>query len=88
MAKINIYLVYQCVLRKILALLVEAQIEVSRGQDMGQSSKPMEQHGCELDDQNQGEEEHKHQSNRFQLQILFADMNLNSRKTKDSLNSA
>jgi hypothetical protein len=31
----------------------------------------MEQHGRELDDQNQGEEEHKDQANGFQLEVLF-----------------
>ena len=43
---------------------------------MGQSSKSMEQHGHKLDDQDQCEEEHKHQSNGLQLQVLFADVHL------------
>lgn len=43
---------------------------------MGQSSKSMEQHGHKLDDQDQREEEHKHQSNGLQLQVLFADVHL------------
>lgn len=36
----------------------------------------MEQHGRELDDQNQSEEEDKHQTDGFQLQIFFADVHL------------
>ena len=36
----------------------------------------MEQHGRELDDQNQGEEEHKHQSDGLQLEVLFRDVHL------------
>lgn len=43
---------------------------------MSQGSEAMEQHSRELYDQNQGEEEHKHQTNRFQLQILLGYMYL------------
>lgn len=61
---------------QVLALLVEAQIEVGGGEDMRKRAEAMEQHGRELDDQDKGEEEHKHQTDRFQLQELFADMDL------------
>lgn len=43
---------------------------------MRQRSESMEQHGRELDDQNQSEEEDKHQSDGFQLQIFLADVYL------------
>lgn len=43
---------------------------------MRQGSEAMEQHGRELDDQNQREEEHKHQTDRFQLEVLFRDVHL------------
>lgn len=47
---------------------------------MRYGAESMEHHGRELDDQDQCEEEHKHQTYRLQLQILFADVNLrNSR---------
>lgn len=47
-----------------------------RGQDVRQSSESMEQHGHELDNQNQTEEEHKYQTDRFQLQVLLRNFNL------------
>ncbi len=37
-----------------------AATKLRRGQDMRQSTKTMEQHGYELNDQNQSEEEDKH----------------------------
>lgn len=43
---------------------------------MGQSTETMEQHSGELDDKNQREEEHKHQPDRFQLEVFLRDMNL------------
>lgn len=43
---------------------------------MGQSSKPMEQHSHKLNYKDKSEEEHKHQSNWLQLQILLADVDL------------
>lgn len=36
----------------------------------------MEHHGGELNDQNQRKEEHKHQTDRLQLQILLRDVDL------------
>lgn len=36
----------------------------------------MEQHGRELDDQDKGEEEDKHQTDGLQLQVLLTDMHL------------
>jgi len=36
----------------------------------------MEQHGRKLNYQNKGKEEHKYQTNRFQLQILLGDVDL------------
>jgi hypothetical protein len=36
----------------------------------------MEQHRRKLDDQNQREEEHEHQTDWFELEILFRDVNL------------
>jgi hypothetical protein len=36
----------------------------------------MEQHGSELDDQDQGEEEHKYETNWLKLEILLGDVNL------------
>lgn len=43
---------------------------------MGQGAETMEQHGNELDDQNQTEEEHKHQTDGLELQVLFANQHL------------
>lgn len=43
---------------------------------MSQSSKTMEQHGSKLDDQNESKEEHKYQTDRFQLQIFFGYVHL------------
>lgn len=36
----------------------------------------MEQHSHELDDQDQTEEEYEHQTDRFELQVFFANQNL------------
>lgn len=43
---------------------------------MRNGSKSMEQHGSELNNQDQSEEEHEHQTNRLELKILFCDVNL------------
>lgn len=44
---------------------------------MRDSSKAMEQHGSELNDQDQREEEHKDETNWLELEILLGDVNLN-----------
>lgn len=44
---------------------------------MRNGSESMEQHGSELNDQNQGEEEHKHQTDWLELEIFLCDVNLN-----------
>lgn len=43
---------------------------------MRQGSESMEQHSRKLDDQDQREEEHEHQTDRFQLEVLFRDVHL------------
>lgn len=43
---------------------------------MGDGTKAMEQHGNELDDEDEGKEEHKHQTNGLQLQVFLADEDL------------
>jgi hypothetical protein len=43
---------------------------------MRNRSETMEQHRRKLDDQNQREEEHEHQTDWFELEILFCDVNL------------
>lgn len=70
------YLVNKGILREVFGLLVEAEVEVGGGQDVRQRSEAMEQHGRELDDQDEGEEEDKHQSDGLQLQVLLADVDL------------
>lgn len=50
---------------------------------MRNSSKSMEQHGSELNDENQSEEEHKHQTNRFELKVFFRDVHLKVDKKKN-----
>jgi hypothetical protein len=47
---------------------------------MRNGSETMEQHGCELNDQDQREEEHKDETNRLELEILLGDVNLKRRK--------
>lgn len=70
------YLVYQSILRELLRFLVAAPVELGCGKDMRQGSETMEQHGSKLDHQDQREEEHEHQTDRFQLEILFRDVHL------------
>lgn len=43
---------------------------------MRNGSETMEQHGRELNNQDKSEEEHEHQTNRFQLKIFFCYMYL------------
>lgn len=43
---------------------------------MRDGSKAMEQHGRELNDQNQREEEYKDETDRLELEIFFRDVNL------------
>lgn len=43
---------------------------------MRDGSEAMEQHGSELNDQDESEEEHKHETNGFKLQMLLADEDL------------
>lgn len=51
---------------------------------MRNSSKAMEQHRRELNNQNQSEEEHKHQTNRFKLQVFFSDVNLKHKNSSET----
>lgn len=76
MASSNVYLVDQRVLRQLVGLLVAHQIQLRRGENVRNRAEPMEHHCGELDDQDQGEEEHEHQTDRFQLQVFLADVNL------------
>jgi hypothetical protein len=48
-------------------LLVAVPVELGGSQDVRNGSKAMEQHGHELDDQDQSKEEHEHQTNGLQL---------------------
>ena len=43
---------------------------------MGQRAEAMEQHGRELDNQDEREEEHKHETDRLQLEVFFRDVDL------------
>lgn len=52
------------VLGQLLRLLAE-EVKIGGRQYVRKRSKAMEQHGRELYDQNQREEEHKHQTDRF-----------------------
>lgn len=57
-------------------LLVPAEGQLGGGQDVGQCSEAMEQHGRKLDHQNEREEEHEHQTDGFQLEVLLRDQHL------------
>lgn len=46
---------------------------------MRNGSKAMEQHSNELDDQDEGEEEHEDETNRLQLQVLLTNKHLSGR---------
>lgn len=43
---------------------------------MRDGPEAMEQHGHELDDQDEGKEEHEHQTDGLQLQVLLTDEDL------------
>lgn len=43
---------------------------------MGDSAKAMEQHSHKLDNEDEGKEEHKHETDGLQLQVLLADEDL------------
>lgn len=45
-------------------------------QNVRDSSEPMEQHSGKLDDENEGKEEHKHQTDGLQLEVFFGDQHL------------
>lgn len=60
-------------------LFVATQVEVGRGEYVRQRAEPMEQHGRELYDDDEREEEHKHQTDGFQVQVLLADDDLYSK---------
>ena len=53
-----------------------APLQLSRSQNMGNSSHSMEQHSNELDQNNGKEKEHKDNTNGFQMQVLFCDNDL------------
>lgn len=53
-----------------------SKVEICWCQNVSQGTETMEQHGRKLDHQNQREEEHKYQTNRFQLKVLLADVHL------------
>lgn len=65
----------KCESSTILYLLVAAG-KLSGGQDVRDGAEAMEQHGSELNDQDEGKEEHKHKTDGFQLQMLLADEDL------------
>lgn len=58
------------------AYLLVAARELGGGQDMWDGSKAMEQHRGELDDQNEGKEEDKDQTNWLQLKVLLTNEHL------------
>lgn len=70
------HLINQSVLGKLFWLLAASQVEFSRCQNMRNRSETMKQHRSKLDDQNQREEEHKHQTDWLELEIFFCDVNL------------
>lgn len=59
--------------------LLVAEVEFCGGEDVGERPESMEQHGDELDDEDQGEEEHEDQTDGFELQIFLADVHLERR---------
>lgn len=50
---------------------------------MGNRTESMEHHGAELNNQNERKEEHKHQSNWLELQVLFGNVNLITVESRD-----
>lgn len=59
-----------------VSYLAAAAAKLSGGQNVRQCTETMEQHSNELDDQNQAKEEDENQTDRFQLQIFFANQHL------------
>lgn len=72
------HLVYQSILRQLFSLFAACQVQLGRCQNMRNGAESMEQHSSKLDDQNQCEEEHKHQTDRFELQVFFGNVHLTS----------
>uniref|UniRef100_A0A2M4D7A2 Putative secreted protein n=1 Tax=Anopheles darlingi TaxID=43151 RepID=A0A2M4D7A2_ANODA len=62
--------------RHIFRLLRTVPVEFGRGENLRDRTEAMHQHGHELDHQNDTEEQHKHQTDRFQFQVLPAHHNL------------
>lgn len=75
------HLIDESVLRQIVRLLAAAQVR--RRQNVRNRSETMEHHGGELNDQDQREEEHKHQTDGLQLQVLFADVDLRASRISE-----
>ena len=59
-----------------------AGVELARRHDVGERAEAVEQHGEELDHQDQREEEHKHQTDRLHLKVLLVDENLSANETR------
>ena len=59
-------------------LVAAAGIELARRHDVRQGAEAMEQHGEELDHQDEREEEHEHQTDGLHLQVLLVDENLST----------
>lgn len=57
-------------------LFVAVQVQVGRGEYVRQRPESMEQHGRELYHYDEREEEHKHQTDGLQVQVLFGDYDL------------
>lgn len=69
-------------------LLVAEEVDFGGRQNVRDGAESVEQHGHELDDQNQREEEHEHQTDRFQLQVFLRDVHLNSRNNRNEAKEA
>ena len=57
-------------------LVVAAGVELARRHDVRQGAEAVEQHGEELDDQDECEEEHENETDRLHLKVLLVDENL------------
>ncbi len=53
------------------ANLLVAAGQLGRGQDVAERPETVEQHGSELDDQDEGEEEDEDETDRLQLEVLL-----------------
>ena len=53
-------------------------MELRGGQNVGNGTHTMEQHGDELNEDDGEEKEHEDNTNRLQMQVLFGDDNLKS----------